>query len=59
MAKKKDPLRKPQVSFQVSANFKLAYDLSSTLGGLNHTRLCQAGFLFLLEQPEYRRQALG
>ena len=37
--------RKPGISFTVSENVKLLYELASSSGGLDATRLCGAGGL--------------
>ena len=51
--------RKPQISFQVAENLKLVYEVASYLGAHNVTRLCAAGLLFVLENPEVRQEALN
>lgn len=50
--------RKPQISFQVTEGVKKIYEMASVAGGLNVTRMCAAGFLYLLEVPSIRAAAM-
>lgn len=49
--------RKPQISFQVAPNVKAIYE--SAQGEFNVTRLCAAGLMFMLENPDLRKLALA
>jgi len=49
--------RKPQINFQVSPSMKLLYE-EAKAGGHWVTRLCAAGFLYMVTNPRARREAL-
>lgn len=51
--------RKPQITFQVSPRLKAAHQGSGVRYGLKMTRLCAAGLLYLMENPELRFKALA
>jgi len=50
--------RKPQINFQVDENLKVLYDEAKACGHWV-TRLCAAGLLLLVEDPEIRARALN
>ena len=47
-----------QIGLTVTGNIKRVYDAAAGPGGLNATRIFQAGFLHLLTIPQMRRPAL-
>ena len=52
------PDRKPQINFQVEPAMKQVYN-EFKAGGQWVTRLCAAGFLLMVEDPEMRRLAIN
>ncbi|MEW6251260.1 MAG: hypothetical protein AB1716_11475 [Planctomycetota bacterium] len=50
--------RKPQINFQVDEGMKLLYEEAKISGHLV-TRLCAAGLLLLVEEPQTRLRALN
>jgi hypothetical protein len=50
--------RRPQVNFQVEASMKTLYEQAKACGHWV-TRLCAAGFLLMVEDPQTRLRALN